>query len=450
MSTPAAPDAPIDLRLLPRSASIDTQGRLIVAGVDVATLARTFGTPLYVYDEGELRARCREYREAFGEGAVAYAAKAFLCAAMARLVAEEGLLLDVASGGEAHVAHRAGFPASRMVFHGNNKSELELRLALELGAGTIVVDGHDELDRIEALAAQGFARPRVLLRVTPGVAARTHDHIATGADDSKFGFTVSTGDALDASVRAAKSDAMHFAGFHCHVGSQILDLESYALAASIVAELVAEFVSTNPQHVVEEVNLGGGLGVPYTSDDLHAVAIGAFAARVRSAYADACTAAGLGPAPRLSVEAGRSIAGPAGLTLYTVGSIKEVPGIRTYVAVDGGMSDNPRPVTYGARYEAFLPARAADARPVSVAVAGKHCEQGDVLVRDARLPAGVAIDEVLAVPVTGAYAYSMASNYNLLPRAAVVFVRDGDARVVVRRETLDDLLVRDTTSEMGN
>jgi diaminopimelate decarboxylase len=214
--------------------------------------------------------------------------------------------------------------------------------------------------------------------------------------------------------------------------------------------LVAEFVSTNPQHVVEEVNVGGGLGVPYTVDDLHAVPIGEFAAKVRDAYGAACAAAGVEPPPRLGVEAGRSIAGPAGLTLYTIGSIKEVPGIRTYVAVDGGMSDNPRPVTYGARYEAFLPARAADARPAVVAVAGKHCEQGDILVRDARLPAGAAVDDILAVPVTGAYAYSMASNYNLLPRAAVVFVRDGEARVVVRRETLDDLLVRDDMSDMGN
>jgi diaminopimelate decarboxylase len=452
MTTPVGP-APIDLRLLPRSASIDADGRLVVAGVDVAALARTFGTPLYVYDEGELRARCREYRGAFGDWTVAYAAKAFLCVAMVRLVAGERLLLDVASGGEAHVAHRAGFPAERMVFHGNNKSELELRLALELGAGTIVVDGHDELDRIETVVAQGLPRPRVVLRVTPGVAAHTHDHIATGADDSKFGFTVSTGDALDAATRAAKSDAMHFAGFHCHIGSQILDLESYTRALGIVVELVAEFTSSSAHHVVEEVNLGGGLGVPYIAADLDAPPIEQFASHVRRQFADACVAASLDPVPRLTAEAGRSIAGPAGLTLYTVGSIKEVPGIRTYVAVDGGMSDNPRPVTYGAQYEAFLPARAAEPRPSVMTVAGKHCEQGDILVRDARLPAGVAVDDILAVPVTGAYAYSMASNYNLLPRAAVVFVRDGDARAVVRRETLDDLLVRDDlsdTSEMGS
>jgi diaminopimelate decarboxylase len=409
-------------------------------------MAHTFGTPLYVYDESELRARCREYAAAFGDGAVAYAAKAFLCVAMARLVADEGLHLDVATGGEAHVAHRADFPAERMVFHGNNKSELELRFALELGVGRVVVDGLHELDRIEALVAAGLPRPRVLVRVTPGVEAHTHEYIATGADDSKFGFTVSNGSARDAAVRVAKSDAMDLVGLQCHIGSQILVLESYARAAAVVAELAVEVVGAtgNP---IEEVNLGGGLGVPYTADDLDAPSISAFAALVRRSYADACAAAGLDPAPRLAVEAGRSIAGPAGLTLYSVGSVKEIPGVRTYVAVDGGMSDNPRPVMYGARYEAFLPARAAAPRPSVVTVAGKHCEQGDILVKDARLPAHLAIGDVLATPVTGAYGYSMASNYNLVPRPAVVFVREGNARLVVRRETLEDLVSRD---EMGD
>jgi diaminopimelate decarboxylase len=439
---PASPDAPIDLRLLPRSASIDQRGRLSVAGCDLADLAHAFGTPLYVYDERELRARCREYREAFGAGAVAYAAKAFLCVAMAQLVDDEGLQLDVATGGEAHVAHQSGFPADRLVFHGNNKSELELRFALELGVGRVVVDGSDEIDRIEGLVADGLARPRVLVRVTPGVEAHTHEYIATGADDTKFGFTVSNGAALDAATRVAKSEAMEFAGLHCHIGSQILVLESYARAAAVVAELAAE-VTDALGSSVDEVNLGGGLGVPYTADEMDAPSIEAFASMVRTSYADACADARLDPTPRLAVEAGRSIAGPSGLTVYTIGSIKEIPGVRTYVAVDGGMSDNPRPVTYGARYEAFLPARAAAARPAVVTVAGKHCEQGDILVDDAHLPADVAVGDVLATPVTGAYAYSMASNYNLVPRAAVVFVQDGEARVVVRRETLGDLVSRD-------
>jgi diaminopimelate decarboxylase len=329
-----------------------------------------------------------------------------------------------------------------LVFHGNNKSELELRLALELGVGRLVVDGVDELDRIEALVAAGLPRPRVLVRVTPGVEAHTHEYIATGADDSKFGFTVSNGAARDAAVRVAKSDAMELIGFHCHIGSQILVLESYARAASIVAALAAEVAGAIGEPI-QEVNLGGGLGVPYTSDDLDAPPIARYASWVRTSYANACAAVGLAPAPRLAVEAGRSIAGPAGLTLYTVGSVKEIVGVRTYVAVDGGMSDNPRPVTYGARYEAFLPAQAAAPRPSVVSVAGKHCEQGDILVKDAHLPADLAVGDVLAMPVTGAYAYSMASNYNLLPRPAVVFVRDGSARVVVRRETYEDLVTRD-------
>jgi diaminopimelate decarboxylase len=435
-------DAPIDLQLLPRSARVDARGSLSIAGCDVAELANAYGTPLYVYDEGELRARSREYVHAFGAGAVAYAAKAFLCLAMAELVAEEGLLLDVATGGEAHVAHRAGFPNERMVFHGNNKSEFELRLALQLGVGRLVVDGFDELDRIEALVTSGLPRPRVLVRVTPGVEAHTHEYIVTGADDSKFGFSVATGAALDAVTKVAKSDAMELVGLHCHIGSQILALGSFARAASVVAELAARFLDATGS-ALDEINLGGGLGVPYTRDDLGASTIGEFASFVRDAYEDACAAAGLDRTPRLGVEAGRSIAGPAGITLYSVGAIKEITGVRTYVAVDGGMSDNPRPSTYGATYEAFLPARVDAARPLVASVAGKHCEQGDVLVADAHLPADVALGDVLATPVTGAYGYAMASNYNLVPRPAVVFLRDGAARVVVRRETLEDLLARD-------
>ena len=435
-------DAPIDLRLLPRSAAVDGDGRLAIGGCDLAGLAQTFGTPLYVYDEDELRARCREYRAAFGDGAVAYAGKAFLCVAMARLVAEEGLHLDVATGGEAHVAHRAGFPPDRLVFHGNNKSELELRLALELGVGRLVVDGVDELDRIEALVASGLPRPRVLVRVTPGVEAHTHEYIATGADDSKFGFTVSNGAARDAAVRVAKSDAMDLIGFHCHIGSQILVLESYAprrrSSPSSPPKLPARSANRSRRSTSAVVSVCRTPRTIWMRPRSRGTRRWC-ARRTRKP----CAAVGLDPAPRLAVEAGRSIAGPAGLTLYTVGSVKEIVGVRTYVAVDGGMSDNPRPVTYGARYEAFLPARATAPRPSVVSVAGKHCEQGDILVKDAHVPADLAVGDVLAMPVTGAYGYSMASNYNLLPRPAVVFVRDGNARVVVRRETYEDLVTRD-------
>ncbi len=428
---------------MPRSASVDARGRVSIAGVDLASLAGEYGTPLYVYDEDELRARCAEYRVAFGEGAVSYASKAFLCAAMAQLVDDEGLQLEVASGGEAFVARRAGFPAARMVLHGNNKSSEELRFALTEGFGCVVVDSFDEIARIEALVAEGLPAPKVLIRITPGVEAHTHEHIATGADDSKFGFTVSTGAALAAAVQVLQSRAMHLVGFHCHVGSQIFALEAFALAATRAAQLAADLYAASG-HLVSELNLGGGLGVPYTADDLDDVrSISEFASFVREHYERACTAAALPSMPNLAVEAGRSIVGPAGITLYTVGTIKEITGVRTYVAVDGGMSDNPRPATYGARYEAFLPDRVTVARPFVATVAGKHCEQGDLLVRDAHLPADVAIGDVLATPVTGAYAESMASNYNLLPRPAVVFVRDGVARVVVRRETFEDLVSRD-------
>ncbi len=439
-------DDPIDLGLLPGSSTVDERGHLVIGGSDLEQLAGVFGTPLYVYDEEEVVARCRAYAEAFGADAVAYAAKAFLCGAMARIVAREGLALDVATGGEAFLAQRAGFPPSRMVFHGNDKSENELRTALTIGVGRLVVDSFDELDRIEALVQVGLRPPRVLVRVTPGVEAHTHDYIATGADDSKFGFTVATGAARDAAVRVAKSDSMELVGLHCHIGSQILLLEPFARAAEVVAELAAE-VARITGEPIDEINLGGGLGVAYTADDTDAPSIVEYAAFVRAGFDTACAHAGLDPAPRLTVEAGRSIVGPAAVTLYTVGTIKEIPSVRTYVAVDGGMSDNPRPATYGARYEAFVPARAGAARPWVVTVAGKHCEQGDLLVRDAHVPADLVVGDVLATPVTGAYTHSMSSNYNLVPRPAVVFVRDGHARVVVRRETFEDLVARDVNEE---
>jgi diaminopimelate decarboxylase len=439
-------DDPIDLSLLPHSATIDDRGHLVVGGSDLEQLAGVFGTPLYVYDEDEVVARCRAYADAFGADAVAYAAKAFLCGAMARIVAREGLSLDVATGGEAFLAQRAGFPPSRMIFHGNDKSETELRMALTIGVGRVVVDSFDELDRIEALVQEGLRTPRVLVRVTPGVEAHTHEYIATGADDSKFGFTVATGAARDAAVRVAKSDSMELVGLHCHIGSQILLLEPFARAADVVAELAADVVRVTGEPI-EEINLGGGLGVAYTADDADAPSIKEYAAFVRRGFDTACAHAGLDPAPRLTVEAGRSIVGPAAVTLYTVGTIKEIPSVRTYVAVDGGMSDNPRPATYGARYEAFVPARAGAARPWVVTVAGKHCEQGDLLVRDAHLPADLGVGDVLATPVTGAYTHSMSSNYNLVPRPAVVFVRHGHARVVVRRETFEDLVARDVIEE---
>lgn len=438
---------PVDLSLLPRTAEVAAGGRLSVGGCDLVELAERFGTPLFVYDEDELRARCREYAEQFGGDRVVYASKAFLCRAMARVVADEGLLLDVSTAGEMHVALAADFPADRLVLHGNNKSVDELRLALTLGVGRIVADSFDELDRIERLVEEGPAvrPPSVLVRVTPGVEARTHAHVETGVEDSKFGFSVRGGPALDAAKRVAASDAMRFVGVHAHIGSQVVALDAYVRAAGVVADLVAE-IEAAAGTAVDEVDLGGGLGVRYRGEE-RAPGVAEYAATLRGAFDEACAGRGVRHRPELLVEPGRSIAGPAGLTLYRVGTVKEVPGVRTYVAVDGGMSDNPRPAVYGARYEAFLPARVRSHRPRPATVAGKHCEQGDVLVRDARLPEALAIGDVLCTPATGAYGYSMASNYNAVPRPAVVFVRDGTARPVLRRETLDDLLRLDLDAD---
>jgi diaminopimelate decarboxylase len=429
---------PFDLTLLPASARVGPDGGLTVGGVDLVGLAAEFGTPLYVYDEEELRDRCREYKAGFGDG-VAYASKAFLCTAMANLVAEERLDLDVATGGELHVALRAGFPAERIVFHGNNKSVDELRAAGEAGVGRIVVDSFDEILRLELLADAGEPTPAVLVRVTPGVEAHTHEFIETGTADSKFGFGLQNGDAMRAVERVCLNGVLRFAGLHCHIGSQVFRVDSFAAAVDRMVGLVADIERLPGGVTVAEMNMGGGLGVRYVATD-EGASISQHAVALNEMFAKALLAHGVASHPRLTVEPGRSIAAPAGLTLYTVGTIKAIPDVCTYVAVDGGMSDNVRPVTYGAEYEAFLPGRVGARRPKVVTIAGKHCEQGDVLVRDAHLPVDVTVGDVLAIPVTGAYAHSMASNYNKVLRPAVVFVRNGSARLVVRRENPEDLV----------
>jgi diaminopimelate decarboxylase len=428
-------DRAVSPHLLPDSAAVDERtGRLSVGGVDLVDLAAEHGTPLFVYDEAHLRARCREALGAFGPG-VAYASKAFLCMAMARLVHEEGLYLDVATGGEMHVAIAAGVPPDRLVLHGNNKSEGELAAAIDCGVHRLVVDSFDELDRLDRLAAAdgGASRTRnlrVLVRVTPGVEAHTHEYVMTGQVDSKFGFGLASGDAADAIARVRRSPHIDFIGIHAHIGSQIFLTHSFEKAV----ELLAEFV--RPLEVAE-LCLGGGLGVAYVGDE-DAPSIAEWADTLRRA----CNAAGV--TAKITVEPGRSIAAAAGLTLYRVGTIKVIPDVRTYVSVDGGMSDNPRPVLYGSGYEAFLPRAVRAPRPRVVTIAGKHCESGDVVVRDARVPDDISVGDVLCTPVTGAYGLSMASNYNKVPRPAAVFVRDGEARVVVRRETFDDLIRLDT------
>ena len=416
---------PLPHHLLPRSSSIDdATGRLSVGGCDLLDLAADHGTPLFVYDEVHLRERCREAVQAFGAGNVSYASKAFLCRAMASLVAEEGLGIDVSTGGELHVALAGGVPAGRIVLHGNNKSSAELRMAIDAGVGRIVVDSDDELDRLEALAPE--TPPKVLLRVTPGVEAHTHEYVMTGQDDSKFGFGLASGAAADALRRARTSSAVEVVGVHAHIGSNVFLLDGFTKALEKLAPLLADAQ-------VPELSIGGGLGVAYIEGEETPTF-----AEWHGVLHQAC--AQLGITSSLHVEPGRSIAAGAAITLYEVGTIKDLPGIRTYVSVDGGMSDNPRPVLYGSGYEAFLPRSTLAERPRTATIVGKHCESGDVLVRDAHLPADLAVGDILATPVTGAYGHSMASNYNKVPRPPVLFVRDGEARVVVRRETFDDLL----------
>jgi diaminopimelate decarboxylase len=419
---------PLPTSLLPDTASVAPDGSLSVGGCSLLELAAEFGTPLFVYDEAHLRARCREAVAAFGDG-VAYATKAFLCRAMARLAHEEGMHLDVATGGELHVALSAGVPAERLVLHGSNKSLAELRDARRAGVGRIVVDSFDELDRLAALHVEDGLVPQVLVRVTPGVEAHTHEFVRTGQVDSKFGFGVAAGDAARAVGRAADSPAVDLVGVHMHIGSQVFVADFFHEAVEVVAPWVREIG-------LPELSIGGGLGVAYVEGE-EAPSITDWGTAIVSGCRDA------GIEARVSAEPGRSIVAQAALTLYTVGTIKEVPGVRTYLSVDGGMSDNPRPVLYGSGYEAFLPRAVEASRPRPVTIVGKHCESGDVLVREARVPADVAVGDVLATPVTGAYGHSMGSNYNKVLRPPVVFVADGAAREVVRRETLDDLLATD-------
>jgi len=435
----------------PRTATFRGEVLGGVGGVAVEDLAGAFGTPLYVLDAAELLGRMRAYRSAFGPGTdVVYAAKALCVTGVLQLAAAEGLGVDVASGGELATALRARVPVERIWFHGNNKSDEELAAAVDAGVGHVVVDGFEELERVAALGtARGAAvggrvgRPvGIALRVTPGVEARTHDAIATGQDDSKFGFTLSAGLAHRAAARALELDGVRLRALHCHVGSQVGTADAFTVAADRMVGLMAD-VRDRHGMVLGELNLGGGLGIAYTGEDAEPD-VAAYARAVRATVEAACGARDL-PVPRLAVEPGRSLVGPAGITLYRVGAVKEVPGIRTYVSVDGGLSDNPRPALYDARYT-FAAAGGAPrgpAAPRPVTVVGKHCESGDVLARDVALPGDLGPGDLLAVAATGAYNHAMASNYNRLARPAMVLVDDGRARVLVRRETLDDVLARD-------
>jgi diaminopimelate decarboxylase len=421
---------PVALALLPDTAEIGPTGELRVGGVDLVGLAAEYGTPLFVYDEAHLRARCREAVEAWGDG-VAYATKAFLCLAMARLAHEEGMCLDVSTAGELHVALAAGVPPDRLVLHGNNKSEAELSAALAARVGRIVVDSFDEIDRLEQLIPGSGTRPTVLARITPGVEVHTHEFVRTGQDDSKFGFGLASGAAAAVVERLVALDGrglVEFVGIHAHLGSQVFALAPFARAIEVLAGFFAPLD-------LPELVVGGGLGVAYVNGE-EAPPMAQWASTVRRA----CRQAGIPDSVRVTAEPGRSIVASAAITLYRVGTVKDLPGYRTYVSVDGGMSDNPRPVLYGSGYEAFLPRETTAARPRAIRVVGKHCETGDVVVAEGFVPEDLRVDDILATPVTGAYGHSMASNYNKVPRPAVVFVAGGEAHLVVRRETLDDLI----------
>ncbi|MEU8921324.1 diaminopimelate decarboxylase [Kitasatospora sp. NPDC048545] len=417
----------------------DAAGVATVGGIDVKRLAAEFGTPAYVLDEEDFRSRARAWRDAFGTGAdVYYAGKAFLSKAVVRWLHEEGLNLDVCSAGELAVALAAGMPPARIALHGNNKSVDELEHAVKTGVGHIVVDSYEEIERLAAIAARHGVRQQVLIRITVGVEAHTHEFIATAHEDQKFGLSLTGGSAAEAVRRVlAHGDSLELRGIHSHIGSQIFDMAGFEVAARRVVGLLARI---RDEHGVQlpEIDLGGGLGIAYTSDDDPREP-----AEIAAALADIvrreCAAENL-DAPRLSVEPGRAIVGPTAFTLYEVGTVKPLEGLRTYVSVDGGMSDNIRTALYDAEYSVALVSRTSDAEPMLVRVVGKHCESGDIVVRDAFLPADLAPGDLVAVPATGAYCRSMASNYNHALRPPVLAVKDGAARVIVRRETEEDLL----------
>jgi diaminopimelate decarboxylase len=436
--------------VLPLTAAVDRAGHLMVGGCDTVELAREFGTPLYVFDEQDLRARCREFRREFEvrhpDVLIVYAAKAYLGRALASLVAEEGLGLDIVSGGELACARAVDFPPERVYFHGNNKSAQEIREALTAGVGRVVVDNFHELVLLADAAASLGRRPAyrtgrqaVLLRVTPGVDPHTHAYVSTGAVDSKFGLPLVGGRAEEALVQALASPGLEVVGLHYHLGSQITETEPYRQAAEAVLPFAARM---KERHGLElrEYGVGGGIAVPYTRDAA-TPAVAEYAETMVGALQEGCRRHRL-PLPRLTVEPGRAIVARAAVAFYTVGATKEVPGVRTYVAVDGGMADNIRPALYGSRYEVLVANRMGDPPQEKVTVAGRYCESGDVLVSEAEVPRLWAGD-LLALPVSGAYGLAMASNYNWALRPAVVMVKDGHARLIRRRETYDDLLACD-------
>ena len=423
---------------------INEQGNLSIGGCDTVQLAEQFGTPLYVMDENQIRSNCRSYQSSFekhyrGRGMTVYASKAFNCKAICRIIEEEGLGLDVASGGELYTAIQAGFPAERIHFHGNNKTEQEIRLALDYEIGHFIADNLTELQTIDRLAKEAGKVAHVSLRVKPGIDAHTHSFIQTGQIDSKFGFALETGEAMEAVEAALKYQNIDLKGVHCHIGSQIFESAPFVLAAEVMLQFIAD-IKAKTGVEIEELNLGGGFGIHYAKDDAP-LPYDQYMELVSAAVFRKCGELGL-KVPFIFIEPGRSMVGEAGITLYHIGGIKHIPDIRTYVSIDGGMTDNPRYILYQAKYTALIANKAGQPAKTKVTIAGKCCESGDLIQEDAMIQEP-QVGDVLAVLSTGAYNYSMASNYNRNPRPAVVMVKDGNPRVVIRRESYEDLIRND-------
>lgn len=427
-----------------KNLAVNQQGHLTIGGVDTIDLANEYGTPLYVVDEDLVRENCRLFKDSIdryygGRGLVCYASKAFCCKEIYRVMEDEQIGVDVVSIGEIYTALAAGFPAENMCFHGNNKTAGELYYALENGVGRIIVDNLSELERLNALAAEQGKRPNILLRVKPGIDAHTHSFIRTGQIDSKFGFAIETGEALEAAKEAAAMEHVNLVGAHCHIGSQIFDIDPFVLAAEVMMGYIAA-VKQETGVELTDLNLGGGFGIKYTDED-QPVPYDRYMEQVSAKVKEEAARLGL-KVPFILLEPGRSIIGPAGITLYTVGARKEIPDIRTYLSIDGGMTDNPRYALYQSKYDVVLANKADQPKDDIITLAGKCCESGDLIGEGLKIQRGGAGD-IVAVLATGAYNYAMSSNYNRVAKPAVVFVRDGQSRLAVKRETLEDLVRND-------
>lgn len=424
--------------------NVNEKGHLAIGGVDTVELAKQYGTPLYVMDEQVVRSACRRFKDSMdkyygGNGLVCYASKAFSCLEMCRIVSSEGIGLDVVSIGELYTAVKAGFDCSKIGFHGNNKTDEELRYAIDCGVGHIIVDNISELERLEVIAAEKNAKPHIMFRIKPGIDAHTHDFVKTGQIDSKFGFALETGEAFEAVKKAIACENVELLGLHCHIGSQIFDIAPFEEVARVMLRFIAE-IKNELGYEIKELNLGGGFGIKYLNEH-DPVPFETYMEKVSDTVKASCQELGIAQ-PFILIEPGRSIAAPAGITLYKVGARKEIPDIRTYVSIDGGMCDNPRYALYKSEYEAIVANKAGEERSDKVTIAGKCCESGDLIGEGMSLQHAESGD-IIAVCATGAYNYSMSSNYNRIPKPAVVFVNNGESRIAVKRETLDDIIRND-------